>query len=119
MAPYSSRGPSWYDGYANPDILAPGHKMVSMTPSDSYLFSHFAQNRAQAVFQFACTNGLFHGTCPGRLIVRFLGRYDTRFDIDHIQLCIEPNAPGSVGRYADGSSCGGDSAGRSSDKSCA
>jgi serine protease AprX len=25
---WSSRGPSWYDGYAKPDILAPGHKMV-------------------------------------------------------------------------------------------
>ena len=26
---WSSRGPSWYDGYVKPDILAPGHKMVA------------------------------------------------------------------------------------------
>ena len=29
MAPYSSRGPSWYDAYAKPDVVAPGHKLVA------------------------------------------------------------------------------------------
>jgi serine protease AprX len=29
IAPYSSRGPSWYDGLAKPDIVAPGHALVS------------------------------------------------------------------------------------------
>ncbi len=29
LAPYSSRGPSWYDGIAKPDVLAPGQAMVS------------------------------------------------------------------------------------------
>ena len=36
VAPYSSRGPSRDDGFAKPDILAPGHKMVSLTDSGSY-----------------------------------------------------------------------------------
>jgi serine protease AprX len=29
LADYSSRGPAWYDGFAKPDILAPGQSLVS------------------------------------------------------------------------------------------
>ena len=34
---YSSRGPSWYDGYAKPDVVAPGHRLVSTIGPDSTL----------------------------------------------------------------------------------
>jgi serine protease AprX len=37
VAPYSSRGPSWYDGFAKPDLVAPGHKLVSNAVPGSYL----------------------------------------------------------------------------------
>jgi serine protease AprX len=29
VAPYSSRGPTWYDGLAKPDLVAPGQRLVS------------------------------------------------------------------------------------------
>jgi serine protease AprX len=37
LADYSSRGPTWYDGFAKPDILAPGQALVSNDASGSTL----------------------------------------------------------------------------------
>ena len=37
VASYSSRGPSWFDGLAKPDLLAPGQAMISNQVSDSTL----------------------------------------------------------------------------------
>ncbi len=34
---YSSRGPSWYDAFAKPDLVAPGHNMLSLAAPKSYL----------------------------------------------------------------------------------
>ncbi|HEV3484164.1 MAG TPA: S8 family serine peptidase [Vicinamibacterales bacterium] len=39
VAPYSSRGPSWYDGVAKPDVVAPGHGLVSSYAKGSTLGS--------------------------------------------------------------------------------
>lgn len=38
VAPYSSRGPTWYDGQIKPDILAPGHGLVAAANPLSTLY---------------------------------------------------------------------------------
>ena len=37
VADYSSSGPTWYDGYAKPDVVAPGHYLASETAQGSTL----------------------------------------------------------------------------------
>jgi serine protease AprX len=40
VAPYSSRGPTWFDAFAKPDLVAPGHRLVSNVGPWSYLGRH-------------------------------------------------------------------------------
>ena len=37
-ADYSSRGPTWYDGTAKPDLVAPGHGLVAAAAKSSTLY---------------------------------------------------------------------------------
>ena len=37
VATYSSRGPTWFDGYAKPDVVAPGHALLSDSVAGSTL----------------------------------------------------------------------------------
>ena len=48
VAPYSSRGPSWFDGYAKPNVLAPGTSLPSDMDSASYLYTLLPANRKKA-----------------------------------------------------------------------
>jgi serine protease AprX len=42
VAIYSSRGPTWYDGFAKPDIVAPGQALVSDAPANSTLAQNYS-----------------------------------------------------------------------------
>jgi serine protease AprX len=42
---YSSRGPTWYDGLVKPDIVAPGHSLVSVAAVGSSLYARFPEQR--------------------------------------------------------------------------
>ena len=45
VAPFSSRGPTWYDGYAKPDLVAPGRRIVSFMAKKSDLYQAFPAYR--------------------------------------------------------------------------
>src|SRR5207342_3516474 len=45
VAPYSSRGPSWYDARAKPDVVAPGHRLASDAAVNSSLYRRALESR--------------------------------------------------------------------------
>src|SRR5262249_29617735 len=48
VAPYSSRGPTWFDAFAKPDIVAPGHKLAYDTSTTSTLFTQLTNSQGQS-----------------------------------------------------------------------
>ena len=45
VAPFSSRGPTWYDAYAKPDLVAPGRRVVSFMAKKSQLYQTYPAYR--------------------------------------------------------------------------
>jgi serine protease AprX len=50
VAPYSSRGPTWYDGSAKPDLVAPGHGLVSNAAPGSTLYVNYPSARVSTSY---------------------------------------------------------------------
>jgi serine protease AprX len=48
VAPYSSRGPTWFDAFVKPDVVAPGHRLSSDTNIRSYLYESLSKNHAKS-----------------------------------------------------------------------
>ena len=42
---FSSRGPTWHDAYAKPDLVAPGRRVVSFMAKKSALYTHYPAYR--------------------------------------------------------------------------
>ena len=45
IAPYSSRGPTWYDGRSKPDVVAPGHQLTAIGKSTSNIYLNYPSTR--------------------------------------------------------------------------
>ena len=45
VAPFSSRGPTWYDGFAKPDVVAPGRRLMGALDPTAYLWSQDDRQR--------------------------------------------------------------------------
>ncbi len=45
VAPFSSRGPTWYDGLAKPDVVAPGVALISNAPRRATLYQEYPELR--------------------------------------------------------------------------
>ena len=43
VADFSSRGPTWFDGFAKPDVVAPGVALTSSSPSTGSLYTAYPQ----------------------------------------------------------------------------
>jgi serine protease AprX len=41
VADYSSRGPTWYDAFAKPDVVAPGHRLLSAATDAQELYARY------------------------------------------------------------------------------
>ena len=55
VAYYSSVGPTLFDEYAKPDLVAPGNRLISLRVRDSYIDVNFPQNLIP-VAQYAPTD---------------------------------------------------------------
>jgi serine protease AprX len=44
LAPFSSRGPTWYDAFAKPDLVAPGRRLMGALDPTAYLWSRTTGN---------------------------------------------------------------------------
>ena len=49
---YSSRGPTYFDGFAKPDVVAPGHRLVSDIAKTSTLYASYPALRVFGTFDW-------------------------------------------------------------------
>jgi serine protease AprX len=95
VAPYSSRGPSWYDGFAKPDLLAPGHGIVSNGPSSSTLYADYPSVRAGSSFMRLNGTSMAAATTAG--VVALMLEAHRRSHVDGPALA--PNAIKAILQY--------------------
>ena len=65
VAPYSSRGPSWFDAFAKPDVVAPGHSMLSVAARGSRLRKEHEKRGGSGDYMRLSGTSMAAGTASG------------------------------------------------------
>lgn len=47
VAGYTSRGPTWYDAFAKPDVIAPGHRLAANAARSGHLYATYPELRVR------------------------------------------------------------------------
>jgi serine protease AprX len=92
VARYSSRGPTWFDAYAKPDIVAPGHALISDAAVHSTLYQQLLTKRVWTPgtkhAQYLQLSGTSMATAvTSGVVARMLEAHNSRF-----QTPLTPNA---------------------------
>ena len=69
VANYSSRGPTRFDLNAKPDLVAPGHRVVSLSAPASYLFSNYPAQHVPIGSESSASYMLLSGTSMAAPVV--------------------------------------------------
>jgi serine protease AprX len=65
VSPFSSRGPTWYDGLVKPDILAPGQALVAISDVSTTLYQNLALRADVAPYLKLSGTSMAAGTASG------------------------------------------------------
>jgi serine protease AprX len=69
VAPYSSRGPTWYDGLVKPDVVAPGHALTAVSTSTAKLWRDYTNARVTATGDLSNKYLRLNGTSMAAAVV--------------------------------------------------
>ena len=65
IANYSSRGPTWFDGEAKPDVAAPGHNLLSVAARSSVLGRLYADSGGRGRYMRLSGTSVATGVASG------------------------------------------------------
>jgi len=65
VAPYSSRGPTWFDGQPKPDIVAPGHRLGSDTYTGTTIYRNYPNLRINSNYLMLSGTSMSTGVVSG------------------------------------------------------